>query len=252
MYPLDGKQPGGSPRVAKTRLQLQVGKGGANQYNSVLDVFRHIIKEEGPTRLYRGIIPPIMVEAPKRAVKFAANEQYGQLYLKLFGKTKMDQSTAILTGISAGITEALIVSEPELIKIRLQARENAGKYAGTMDCIRKIYAQEGFMTFFNGLESTIWRHALWNGGYFGSIFAIREALPKAETKKGQLGVNFIAGALGGTIGTALNTPADVIKTRIQNHLPEHGPFKYKHYIPGLVTVVKEEGFAALYKGFVPK
>ncbi|KAJ1921518.1 hypothetical protein H4219_000555 [Mycoemilia scoparia] len=243
MYPLD---------VAKTRLQLQVGKGGAGQYTSISDVFSKIVKEEGFAALYRGILPPILVEAPKRAIKFAANEQYGPMYLKWLNKDKMDQSTAILTGVTAGLTEAFIVAEPELVKIRLQARENAGKYRGTIDCVKKIYAQEGFLAFFNGLEATLWRHAMWNGGYFGSIFAIRNAMPKAETKKGELGVNFIAGALGGAIGTALNTPADVVKTRIQNHLPEHGPMKYKYYLPGVATILKEEGFTALYKGFLPK
>ncbi len=25
------------------------------------------------------------------------------------------------------------------------------------------------MAFFKGLEATIWRHAIWNGGYFGVI-----------------------------------------------------------------------------------
>ena len=30
--------------------------------------------------LYRGILPPILVETPKRAIKFSANEQYGTLY----------------------------------------------------------------------------------------------------------------------------------------------------------------------------
>ena len=37
------------------------------------------------------------------------------------------------------------------------------------DCISKIYALEGIGGFFKGMEATIWRHALWNGGYFGVI-----------------------------------------------------------------------------------
>jgi hypothetical protein len=36
------------------------------------------------------------------------------------------------------------------------------------------------MALFNGLEATIWRHAAWNGGYFGVIFGVRGVLPKAE------------------------------------------------------------------------
>ncbi|KAJ1947771.1 hypothetical protein GGF37_000148 [Kickxella alabastrina] len=243
MYPLD---------VAKTRLMLQVGKGGSDQYKSIIDVFSRIIKEEGPTRLYRGILPPIMVEAPKRAIKFASNDTYGTAYMKLFGAEKLTQPLAILTGVSAGITEAMIVATPELVKIRLQAKENAGRYTGTMDCVRKIYAQEGLRAFANGLEATIWRHALWNGGYFGSIFAIREVMPKASSKKGELVNNFIAGAIGGTIGTTLNTPPDVVKTRIQNHNVANGPARYSTFFGGVKTIAQEEGVRALYKGYLPK
>ncbi|KAJ2493131.1 hypothetical protein IWW37_000781 [Coemansia sp. RSA 2050] len=243
MYPLD---------VAKTRLMLQVGKGGSDQYKSIFDVFSRIIKEEGASRLYRGILPPIMVEAPKRAIKFASNDTYGPMFQKLFNSDKITQPIAIMTGVSAGVTEAVIVATPELVKIRLQAKENAGKYLGTMDCVRKIYAEEGLRAFANGLEATVWRHALWNGGYFGSIFAIRAMLPKAQTKKGELAVNFAAGAIGGTIGTTLNTPSDVVKTRIQNYNPTNGPPKYTTFLPGARAIAREEGFRALYKGYVPK
>ncbi|KAK9765862.1 hypothetical protein K7432_005474 [Basidiobolus ranarum] len=242
MYPLD---------VVKTRFQLQVGKGGVDGYTSIVDCFRKIIKTEGFGRLYRGIAPPVMVEAPKRAIKFAANEQYSILYKNLFGMPQMTQSLSILTGVSAGVTEAFVVVSFELVKIRLQDKNSAGKYTGTMDCVRKILAEEGPFAFFKGLEATIFRHAFWNGGYFGVIYGVRSALPEAETKQGELMRNFTAGAIGGTAGTLLNTPFDVVKTRIQNQAPGIVP-KYNWTIPALKTVYVEEGFAALYKGFVPK
>ncbi|OMJ18879.1 putative mitochondrial 2-oxodicarboxylate carrier [Smittium culicis] len=255
MYPLDAFtilfKNHTTTNLIKTRLMLQVGTGG-DQYKSIFDAFKRIIKEEGPRTLYRGIIPPILVEAPKRAIKFAANAEYGNMYLKMFNLEKMNQQVSVLTGVSAGITEALIVSTPELLKIRLQAKENAGRYSGMTDVIKKVYATEGLKAFFNGLESTIWRHALWNGGYFGSIFMIRDLLPKPESKQGNLAVNFVAGAIGGTIGTTLNTPTDVVKTRIQAHLPSHGPKIYSSCIPGIIHIYKNEGFMALYKGYVPK
>ncbi|PVU87451.1 hypothetical protein BB559_006047 [Furculomyces boomerangus] len=242
MYPLD---------VVKTRFMLQVGKS-EGQYKSIADAFRRIIKEEGPRVLYRGIIPPILVEAPKRAIKFAANDQYGRFYLKAFNQDKMTQPLAIFTGVSAGLTEAVIVSTPELLKIRLQAKENAGRYSGMVDCVKKVYRAEGAMAFFNGMEATMWRHALWNGGYFGSIFLIRDLLPKPESKKGTLFINFVAGAIGGTIGTTLNTPTDVVKTRIQAYMPSQGPKIYFNNIQGILHIAKHEGFSALYKGYVPK
>ncbi|KAI8907198.1 mitochondrial carrier domain-containing protein [Gorgonomyces haynaldii] len=237
MYPLD---------VVKTRFQLQQGKA---EYTSIVDCFQKIIKNEGFGTLYRGILPPIFVEAPKRAIKFGANDQYGKLYRENFG-FKDGQGLAVLTGVSAGCTEAVIVSTPELLKIRMQDKSNAGLFKSTSDVISYVMKNEGIYGFGRGLEATVWRHAVWNGGYFGSISAIRAAMPKATTKEGTLFNNFIAGALGGTIGTILNTPIDVAKTRIQGQIK--APFKYGWTIPSIITIAREEGFGALYKGFVPK
>ncbi|KAK6515490.1 hypothetical protein TWF506_007824 [Arthrobotrys conoides] len=245
MYPLD---------VVKTRIQLQVGGAtGADAYTGTLDCFRKIIKNEGFGRLYRGINAPILMEAPKRATKFAANDYWGNLYRQSFGIEKMNQPLAVLTGASAGVSESFVVVPFELIKIRLQDRASAGKYKGMVDCFVKLVRAEGVLALYNGLESTMWRHMVWNAGYFGIIFQAKSLLPKAETKQGQMGNDIIAGALGGTAGTILNTPFDVVKSRIQNTVRVPGQVqKYNWAVPSLFVVAREEGFAALYKGFLPK
>jgi len=86
-----------------------------------------------------------------------------------------------------------------------------------------------------------------------SIFQIRELLPKADTSQAQLTNNFLSGSVGGCVGTILNTPFDVVKSRIQGHnrIPGVIP-KYRWTYPSLVLIFREEGPAALYKGFVPK
>uniref|UniRef100_A0A060TB98 ARAD1D29282p n=1 Tax=Blastobotrys adeninivorans TaxID=409370 RepID=A0A060TB98_BLAAD len=243
MYPLD---------VVKTRVQLQVGGGaGAESYNGMFDAFSKIIKNEGVSRLYRGITAPILMEAPKRATKFAANDEWGKVYRKAFGMTTMNQPLSILTGATAGATESFVVVPFELVKIRLQDRSS--KYNGMLDVIKKIVQHEGPLALYNGLEATMWRHVSWNAGYFGVIFKVREMLPKAETKQGKITNDLISGSIGGTVGTMLNTPFDVVKSRIQNttRVPGVVP-KYNWTVPGVATVFKEEGFAALYKGFLPK
>jgi solute carrier family 25 2-oxodicarboxylate transporter 21 len=122
----------------------------------IFDCFQKIIKEEGFGRLYRGIVPvsisqinfnmpclchtkPIMMEAPKRAIKFAANEQYNNMYRSSFNIQSGITPTwlPVLTGVSAGCTEAFVVVPFDLVKIRLQDKQSAGKYKNTMDCVRK-------------------------------------------------------------------------------------------------------------------
>ncbi|KAH6647421.1 mitochondrial carrier domain-containing protein [Truncatella angustata] len=245
MYPLD---------VVKTRVQLQTGVGtGADSYNGMLDCFRKIVKHEGASRLYRGITAPILMEAPKRATKFAANDSWGKFYRDLFGVQKMTQGLSVLTGASAGATEAFVVVPFELVKIRLQNKASAHLYSGPLDVVKKTIANEGILALYNGLESTLWRHILWNAGYFGCIFQVRSLLPAAETKKAQITNDIIAGSIGGTVGTIVNTPMDVVKSRIQNSPKVAGAVpKYNWAWPAVGTVMKEEGFAALYKGFLPK
>ncbi|UJR17765.1 hypothetical protein I4U23_004663 [Adineta vaga] len=234
MYPLD---------VVKTRSQLSVGKS-----MGTIASLRNIVKQEGMRRLYRGIIPPIFMETPKRATKFAANDMWGQFYRKLFHIEKTTQSLSILTGASAGATETIIVVPFELVKVRLQDKQNAHLYSGTMDCLKKIIKSEGIFALYNGFEATLMRHITWNAGYFGVIFQVKSQLPA----KPKMLNDFIAGAIGGCVGTTLNTPFDVVKSRIQNSPRTNLPSKYNWSIPSLFIVAREEGFLALYKGFVPK
>lgn len=112
-------------------------------------------------------------------------------------------------------------------------------YKGKLDVfnaiIHKVYI---------GMGSTLWRHGVWSGAYFGSIGYIKTFLNNKVENTNTL--NFIAGIIGGTFGTVLNTPFDVVKTRIQNNA-------YKgSTLGGLVFIARTEGRRALWKGFVPK
>ncbi|KAG4305750.1 hypothetical protein PORY_000660 [Pneumocystis oryctolagi] len=240
MYPLDVVTENtlyiGSFKV-KTRFQLSVG---SSEYTGMMNCLVSIVKKEGVSRLYRGILPPVLMEAPKRATKFSANDQWGKFYRNVFNQEKMDQRLSLITGATAGATE-------------LQDKTSASKYKGTFDCVRKIIRNEGVFAFYNGLEATMLRHITWNSGYFGVIFSVQDTIKKLDWKTNEKFNNFIAGTLGGITGTLLNTPFDVAKSRIQNtpKIPNQIP-KYNWAIPSLWTIFKEEGFFALYKGFLPK
>ncbi|KAI9436817.1 mitochondrial carrier domain-containing protein [Russula earlei] len=238
-YPLD---------VVKTRMQLERGRTSTG----LLGSFRSIIREEGFGRLYRGLVPPLLLEAPKRATKFAANDFWGKTFRTLSGEAEMTRQLSIVTGCSAGATESFVVVPFELVKIKLQDKSLASTYSGPLDVVRQVIRKDGILGLYVGMESTFWRHLWWNGGYFGSIFQVKTMLPKAETPQRELFNNFASGAVGGFVGTVLNTPY-VVKSRIQGAEKAPGVIpKYNWTYPALITIFREEGPAALYKGFVPK
>lgn len=77
MHPLD---------LIKTRLQIQTKKPVStaydpHHYNGIVDCMKKMYKHEGLFSFWKGIIPPILAETPKRAVKFFCFEQYKQFFL---------------------------------------------------------------------------------------------------------------------------------------------------------------------------
>jgi solute carrier family 25 2-oxodicarboxylate transporter 21 len=144
-------------------------------------------------RLYRGLLPPLMLEAPKRAVKFSANGSVLTQALFLVDKTGAPQVLGHhLQGVVRGgqddtvfidldwmlgwrdrshcsgpfrvrpprITAIPTLSQcnARLVKIRLQ--DKASIYTGPADVLKRILAAEGPLGLYNGLESTMWRQAI--------------------------------------------------------------------------------------------
>lgn len=74
MQPLD---------VVKTRMQLQnnLTSGKATIYTGVFDCFKKMYLHEGTFSFWKGILPPIIAETPKRATKFVCFEQTKPLFL---------------------------------------------------------------------------------------------------------------------------------------------------------------------------
>ncbi|KAG5461795.1 MAG: mitochondrial carrier domain-containing protein, partial [Olpidium bornovanus] len=230
MYPLDGwrisllfdiASPLGG--VVKTRQQLEAGKS-----TSTFATLGRMIKDEGVARMYRGGTAPVLVEAPKRATKFAANEQYKELIKSFTGAKEITRPQSVLAGAMAGITEATLIVPFELVKVRLQDKASVGLYKGPGDVVKHIMKHDGLTGLYKGWEATCWRHGLWTGSYFGVIASVRAILPSEDQMPGgELAKNFAAGTIGGAIGTLCNTPADVVKSRIQNQPTVPGqPPKY--------------------------
>jgi len=236
MYPLD---------VVKTRFQLQKGSG---KYTSVVSTFSTIVREEGFGRLYRGIISPVLAEAPKRAVKFACNEQYKRLFID--SKGHLSYSGASAAGALAGATEAFVNCPFEVVKVRMQSTDSKGLYKNTFDAMTKIANTEGLVVFYRGLEAQLTRNAIWNGTYFGIIPIVKANLWKPKNKKDEQLRNFIAGFVGGSIATTFNTPFDVVKSRFQNSKGAKAAIPWS--VAELAIVAREEGVRALWKGYVPR
>lgn len=244
MHPLD---------LIKTRFQIQRGAEDPTRYTSLYDCFKKISKSEGLLGFYKGILPPILAETPKRATKFFTFERYKNLFS--IGQHLSQPVVLTLAGLFSGLTEAVIINPFEVVKVKLQAeRDDIRKQQSTISTAREILKKDGFGNkgLNKGLTSTLGRHGVFNMIYFSFYHNIKNILPEKEDKTVDFLQRFTIGFLSGVIGSCTNIPFDVAKSRIQGPQPEAGVIKYKTCFQTIKLIYKEEGYLALYKGLVPK
>ncbi|XP_062325386.1 mitochondrial 2-oxodicarboxylate carrier isoform X2 [Osmerus eperlanus] len=201
---------------------------------------------------YKGILPPILAETPKRAVKFFTFEQYK----KLLTFTPLSPGVALsVAGLGSGLTEAVVVNPFEVVKVSLQANRDSFKVQpSTFAQARHIINSGGLglRGLNKGLTSTLGRHGVFNMIYFGFYFNVKDAIPASSDPGLEFLRKFAIGLLSGTISSCVNIPFDVAKSRIQGPQPIPGEIKYRTCFQTMGLVYREEGYLALYKGLVPK
>lgn len=138
-----------------------------------------------------------------------------------------------------------------VVKVRMQDVKAKTMYNSTFDALFKILRTEGPFVLYRGFEAQMTRNAIWNGTYFATIpFVNTYLLRKPQSKNEELWNKFLSGFIGGTLGTTLNTPWDVAKSRFQG---SHGKeAKIPWSFMAIAQIAKEEGPKALWKGYVPR
>ncbi|XP_022230875.2 mitochondrial 2-oxodicarboxylate carrier isoform X2 [Drosophila obscura] len=138
LHPLD---------VVKTRIQLQGVQAAAGElhYTGVIDCISKIYLHEGFAGFWKGIVPPICSETPKRAAKFVIYEQAKPLFL--FGAPQPTALTHAMAGSLAGTLECIILNPFEVVKITQQA--NRSESLNTLTVASRIIRSDGF--FIKGL-----------------------------------------------------------------------------------------------------
>jgi solute carrier family 25 aspartate/glutamate transporter 12/13 len=118
VYPID---------LVKTRMQNQRSSGAGHVlYKNSLDCARKVIKNEGFTGLYSGVLPQLVGVAPEKAIKLTVNDLVrGKLTDKDSGVIKLPFE--LLAGGTAGACQVVFTNPLEIVKIRLQIQGELAK-----------------------------------------------------------------------------------------------------------------------------
>lgn len=120
--------------VVKTRLQMQ-SADDPNRYKSIADCFRRMTKSEGVLSIYKGIVPVLVVETPKMALRFLVYEQTKRVlspHLSLVPNN-------LISGFLAGAIEGIAVNPFEVVKVSaLVAHHKCLNARRTRRCITSL------------------------------------------------------------------------------------------------------------------
>lgn len=140
VYPLD---------TVRTRLAVCPSA----EYTTIVGMALRILRKDGFTAFYRGIVPSTCGILPYAGVDIALFEIFKDNLLEQY-----DGEPSHWSIISAGMLSssiAQVVSYPlALVRTRLQAQGVGGrpvKYSGMLDVFAKTYQKEGLVGFYKGI-----------------------------------------------------------------------------------------------------
>jgi solute carrier family 25 (mitochondrial folate transporter), member 32 len=177
----------------------------------------------------------------------------------------------LVSGFVAGVASTLFLTPLDVVKLRLQVTESAKPDAKFrfFRIFGGIVKYEGVIGLYAGLAPAVVGSAVSWGGYFFFYEQLKKGL--ADFKRSRLDPthnshhppmhpsqilnsfdNFILACASGMIMVPLTNPIWLIKTRMQlqmrNAETAAGVKPYRNMWDAARTIVRDESFAALYKG----
>jgi len=148
VYPLD---------FARTRLAADVGKGATREFKGLADCLIKIAKSDGPIGLYRGFFVSVQGIIIYRAAYFGMFDT-GKMVLSADG-AKLNFFAA--WGLAQVVTVGSGILSYPWDTVRRRMMMQSGRkdilYKNTLDCARKIIADEGISAMFKGALSNVFR-----------------------------------------------------------------------------------------------
>lgn len=216
------------------------------------------LKKEGLRRLYRGLLPPLLMRSASRALMFGMYEKW-QRVLCCFRSPPHSSFTLCHAEAAflAGSCEALLCPL-ERTQVILQCPAYHSRFRNTAHAFHDL-ANMGVKELYRGFSVIVMRNGLSNAMFFTMREPLRRKILRSDdysTTRSEgknrysfsfkrFFADFCSGALLGASISTLFFPVNVVKNRMQSTVQTRYQSGWKVLF---LTLQERNGFAGLYKG----
>lgn len=166
--------------VVKVRFQAQgrlPDSGAVKRYNSTLEAYRTIARDEGIKGLWKGCLPNIARNAIVNCAELVTYDIIKELILT--HKLMTDNMPCHFTAaFAAGFCTTLVASPVDVVKTRYM-NSVQGQYNGALNCAMTMLLKEGPTAFYKGFVPSFLRLGSWNIVMFVSYEQIQRAVVRS-------------------------------------------------------------------------
>ena len=221
-------------------------------------VMRKVVRREGVSALWRGTKTALVMAGPAVGVYLPCYD-FIRDYCVTHALVQNEDMAPLVAGAGARTIAVFAVAPLELMRTRqLAAQESGGSFMNTVSNSSGIQRRS---LLFTGVSSTLIRDVPFSMMYWYSVEKLRSALAgqfsNENPKMDSLAAAFVSGNIAGAAISAVTTPVDVLKTRIQVDVAHSnktgaGTGGRGGLLRELTSLVKHEGASSLFKGVVPR
>jgi solute carrier family 25 citrate transporter 1 len=125
-------------------------RAGPKLYKSTSHAIKTILSAEGPSGLYRGVVPVTLKQSANAMVRFTSYNFLLESLRPMFDRAGASSITSVVTGAMAGVVTVYCTMPFDNIKTKLQSLDGRAAYSGSLDCVRKLVFTEGVRSLWKG------------------------------------------------------------------------------------------------------
>uniref|UniRef100_A0A914WAE8 ADP/ATP translocase n=1 Tax=Plectus sambesii TaxID=2011161 RepID=A0A914WAE8_9BILA len=234
----------------KLLLQLQGTRKQAQHYKGIIDCFKRVPVEQGFFSLWRGNMANLLRYVPQQAIQLSCKDTYKRWFMTGLTEDQFWKFLAgnLAAGGAAGATALCFVYPMDFARTRLAVDIGRGKtreFKGLGHCFRSILRTDGVIGLYRGFFVSVQFVIIYRAAFFGFFDTGHAMLGKSHE------LNFFAAWAIAQVSTnsagMLTYPMDTVRRCMMMQSGRIHPL-YKNSLDCYRTIIKVEGWRALYKG----